>query len=95
MRANHFDYPALGRRVRELRRGKKLTQEELAELVGISISFVGHIERAEKMASLDTIVRLCDVLDVPADYLLRGKTLACAREKCPLYAEMSQVFKRY
>ena len=95
MRQNAFDYCALGRRVRDLRQKKKLTQEELAELVGISESFVGHIERAEKMASMDTIVRLCDIFDVPADYLLRGKTLACAREKCPMYEEMLRVFRQY
>ena len=95
MQQDHLDYPALGRRVRDLRQEKKLTQEELAEIVGISPSFVGHIERGEKKASLETIVRLCEILDVPADYLLRGKTLACAREKCKLYQEISLVFKRY
>jgi len=95
MREKSFDYRELGRRVRDLRQEKHLTQEELAELVGISVSFVGHIERAEKMASMETIARLCDILDVPADYLLRGKTLACAREKCPLYEDMARVFRRY
>lgn len=95
MPQKHLDYTALGRRVRELRRDRGMTQEALAELAGISISFVGHIERAEKLASLETIVRLSDVFDVPTDYLLRGKTLACARENCPLYAELAQVFKGY
>ena len=95
MHPKHFDYPAMGKRVRELRIARKLTQEELAEMVGISISFVGHIERAEKMASVETVVRLSDIFDVPVDYLLRGKMLKCARENCALYSEMLQVFKRY
>ena len=42
------DYRAMGDRLRERRRAMKLTQEELAERIDISASFVGQLERAEK-----------------------------------------------
>jgi len=95
MRENHLDYPAMGRRVRALRQARRLTQEALAAQIGVSVSFIGHIERAEKLCSLETVARLSDAFDVPADYLLRGKMLTCDRQACPLYAELSEVFKRY
>ena len=48
MQEDAFDYGAMGARIRACRRELKLTQEKLAERVGISNSFVGHIERGEK-----------------------------------------------
>ena len=57
-------YRAMGDRLRERRRAMKLTQEELAERIDISASFVGHLERAEKTPSLDTVAALCAALEV-------------------------------
>ena len=49
-----------------------MTQEQLAEMTGISASFLGHIERGSRVASIDTLVALCNALNVRADYLLAG-----------------------
>lgn len=65
-----IDYKDLGKRVRTLRRQASLTQEELAEQVGISASFMGHIERGTRIASLETLVCLCNALDTTPQYLL-------------------------
>lgn len=65
-----IDYKDLGKRVRELRRQASLTQEELAEQVGISTSFMGHVERGSRVASLETLVALCNALHVTPQYLL-------------------------
>ena len=65
-----MDYQDFGLRVRTLRRQLKLTQEELAEKVGISASFMGHIERGTRVASLETLVALCITLHVTPQYLL-------------------------
>lgn len=65
-----IDYKDLGKRVRELRRQASLTQEELAEQVGISASFMGHVERGSRVASLETLVALCNTLQVTPQYLL-------------------------
>ena len=67
-----MDYKDLGYRIRTVRRNMALTQEELAEQVGISASFLGHIERGTRVASLDTLVALCNVLNVGPEFLLRA-----------------------
>ena len=66
-----MDYIQLGRRIRQQRVLNKLTQEQLAERAGISCAFVGHIERGEKKASIETVVALCNALDVTPTVLLQ------------------------
>ena len=66
------DYKDLGKRVRTLRRAKNMTQEQLAEQLGISASFMGHIERGSRIASLDTLVILCNTLKTTPQYLLNA-----------------------
>ena len=39
---------ALGKRVREVRKSKGISQEKLAEMAGIDRSYMGNIERGEK-----------------------------------------------
>ena len=60
----------LGLKIRQLRRQKSMTQEQLAEMAGISPSFLGHIERGTRVASVDTLVALCNALEVTPNYLL-------------------------
>ena len=64
-------YRELGRRVRQQRTLAQMTQEKLAEAAGISLSFLGHIERGTRKASLDTVVKLCNVLKVSPQVLLQ------------------------
>ncbi len=66
-----MDYVQLGKRVRQQRVLNKLTQEQLAEKAGISCAFVGHIERGEKKASIETVVALCNALSVSPTVLLQ------------------------
>lgn len=65
-----MDYIDLGRRVRKQRVSLDWTQEQLAEKVGVSTSFVGHVERGSRKASLETLVSIANALDVSLDYLL-------------------------
>ncbi|MBO1057403.1 MAG: helix-turn-helix transcriptional regulator [Dolichospermum sp. JUN01] len=53
-----------GRRLRQIRRLKNLTQEQLAEATGISVEFVSNIERGINAPSFDTLEKLADVLNV-------------------------------
>ncbi|AFS77841.1 putative HTH-type transcriptional regulator type 3 [Gottschalkia acidurici 9a] len=66
-----MDNVYLGSRIKELRRHKNLTQEQLAELVNISTTHIGQIERGERGASLDTLISICNCLEVTLDYLLK------------------------
>lgn len=65
-----IDYVAVGRRIRAMRRGAGLTQAELAERVGISASFLGHVERGTRVLSVETLVALCQALGVTPNELL-------------------------
>lgn len=47
-----------------------LSQEQLAEMVGVSTSFIGHIERGTRVPSLDTVWRICKALDVSMDHIM-------------------------
>lgn len=53
-----------GRRVRLYRKLKKLSQEKLAELCDLHPVYIGQLERGEKNASLETIVRVSRGLDI-------------------------------
>ena len=63
-------YKAIGRRIRTQRIQRGLTQEKLAEMAGISLSFLGHIERGTRKMSVETLCNLADSLCCSADELL-------------------------
>lgn len=63
---------SIGSNIRKCRQRKGLTQEVLAELVGISKNYLGAIERGEKIPALDTLVDIINVLEVSADEILYG-----------------------
>ena len=57
-------YQIVGKRVKFFREQVDLTQAELAEKVGISNNYIGLIERGIKHATLDTLNRISQALDV-------------------------------
>ncbi len=61
---------AFGKRVREIRKAKNLSQEELAALACIDRSYMGHIERGEKNITLTKIYQISEALGVSANELL-------------------------
>ncbi|MBR4067536.1 MAG: helix-turn-helix transcriptional regulator [Clostridia bacterium] len=65
-----LDYIDIGRRIRIARSQAGLTQGELAKRMEVSSSFVGHLERGTRQASLETLVNLANELDLSVDYLL-------------------------
>ncbi len=65
-----MDYIQLGKNIRCFRKKQNLTQEELAERVHISSSYMAMIENGTRNASLDILVSLANELHVPLDYLI-------------------------
>jgi len=55
---------AFGKRVREVRKSKGLSQERLAEMAGIDRSYMGNIERGEKNITLKKAYEVCDALEI-------------------------------
>ena len=65
-----MDGQAVGRRIKEAREKRHLTQEELAARIDISPTHVSVIERGTKIPRLDTFVAIANALEVSGDALL-------------------------
>lgn len=63
----------LGERIRTCRKAKGLTQEVLAEMVDISVPFMGYLERGDRVPSVQTFIALCNALDASPSYLLANE----------------------
>lgn len=72
---------AIGNRIKLAREDMGWTQEELAEKIDLSTQFISTIERGVAGASLGTVIRLCDVLNVSSEWLLCGKQAAPDSER--------------
>ncbi len=53
-----------GKRIKELRERKKLTQEKLAEKVGLDLQTISRIETGYYFTSFENLEKLADALDV-------------------------------
>jgi transcriptional regulator with XRE-family HTH domain len=67
-----IDYTALVERIRAERKRQGLTQEKLAELANISESFEGHIERGDRVLSIETLISLANALNISVEYVMFG-----------------------
>ncbi len=70
-----LDYSLIGLRVKEVRKQSLITQAQLAEMTELSISYISHIETAQKKASLESLVRIANALGITVDELLNGNQL--------------------
>ncbi|WHH57179.1 helix-turn-helix transcriptional regulator [Petroclostridium sp. X23] len=64
------NYKKLGKRIKEERLKSKMTQEELAEKIALSSVYISHMECGTAKPSLETLVKVCNALDVTIDYVL-------------------------
>lgn len=71
-----MNYRKLGARIKEERIKRHLTQDKLAEAVGLSTSHIGHIERGEKSLTLDTLISITNYFGLSLDYLLKDSLVA-------------------
>lgn len=62
-----------GQRLTKLRTEKKLTKEEVAEILKVKVETVEKWENDEKKPDFDKILPLCELFDVSSDELLTGK----------------------
>ena len=51
---------SIGRQIRSRREANRWTQEELASRVGLSVSYIGMLERGEKLPKLITFLRIAN-----------------------------------
>ena len=61
------------KRLKELRKEKKLSQDELGEVMNISGRTISYFEAGERAPSPEVLNKLADIFNVSVDYLL-GRT---------------------
>ncbi len=67
----------VGSRIRELRRGRRLTQTELSEKIGVAQSDLSRMEQGEYKVGLDTLFKILQVFDLKMGEFF-GETQAAA-----------------
>jgi len=71
-----------GNALRRLRTERGWSQERLAEAAGITLNYVGNLERGEQGPSLNTLVRLARALDTDVPTLLAEFSSTIIRKMC-------------
>jgi len=67
------DRSAFAERIVRLRIEKGLSQQQLAQSLGVKRTVVSYYESGDRLPSLDVIVEMSRVFNVSTDYLLKGK----------------------
>ena len=70
MEVSSLGLESIGRNIRKFRLEKKLRQEDLAERAGLSTNYIGMVERAEKIPSLEAFISILNALEVSADMVM-------------------------
>ena len=64
----------IGARLKQARLANNLTQSQLAEAAGISVSFLSNLETGRQAMNILTLTDLLDILNISADWLLNNGT---------------------
>ena len=87
----YFNQVEFGKRLQECRKLQKMTQEELAELVGVEKQHISRIERGVAACSIDLLPVLSVTLQVSTGYLLMGKSIDRELTRTQLLSVISQL----
>ena len=64
------NYESLGNKIRERRNFLKVTQENLANDINVSASFISDIENGRRKMSLETMIKISIALKTSLDYFV-------------------------
>ena len=70
-----------GKKIKSIRRARDITQEKLADLSGLSLQYIGEIERGRRNPSLTSIEQLSKALDIPMAELFSLEEFRLSREE--------------
>jgi transcriptional regulator with XRE-family HTH domain len=87
----YYDANESGKRIHALRKKHGMTQEELAEKIGVNASFLSRVERGTKSCSVDMLVNLSEVFSTTLDYLVLGKN---APETAEVKEEINDIVRK-
>jgi transcriptional regulator with XRE-family HTH domain len=66
-------FSGIGKRIRIKREEKDMTQQELADICGVSLSYIGYLERGKRKApNLTLLSKISQTLNTSLDYLVNG-----------------------
>ena len=80
-----------GRRVADLRKAYRMTQEDLAEKLGVSKKHISEIERGLAACSIDLLMDMSFALRVSTDYLLTGDSKDIRITRAELLSVITQL----
>lgn len=60
-------------RIRKAQEDAGYTREKFAELLDVSVSYLAEVERGRTNVSVKTLIKICNVLGLSADYVLFGE----------------------
>lgn len=66
------DFSIIGKRIKEARKKKRLTQEQLVEKMGVSIAYLSKVETGKIHLNLERLSQICHFLDVSEGEILNG-----------------------
>lgn len=64
----------LGEKLKSARVNNNLSRNQVAELIGVSVSMIGHYETGERVPSVEILLKLASQYKVSVDYLLGNAT---------------------
>lgn len=76
-------FAAIGTRIAEIRRQHKITQEALADMLGVSPKHISHVENATSSLSLKNLIQFCAIFHCSLDYIIFGKQYDEALSRLP------------
>lgn len=70
-----MDTLTLAENLKELRSMNRLTQDDIAKMLGVSVITIGAYENGRKIPRLEKLIRLADYFGISLDNLVRGKKI--------------------
>ncbi len=70
-----LEYKVIGRHIRDARKQRNMTQEQVAEAIDISLQHYGKVERGDRHINLTRLAELSVLLNVPIEKLVEGSVI--------------------
>ena len=71
-----IEYKVIGSHIHAARKQKKMTQEAVAEALGVSLNHFGKVERGDRPINLQRLSQLSLLLEIPLETLVEGSVIA-------------------
>lgn len=85
-----MDYRDIGVRIRKARKAAGMSQERLAEAVGVGTTHISHIETGKVLPSMSVFISLLNVLQISADEVVAGNV---ERSEVQLMKEVQELLE--